>query len=313
MAKSQPKIDDIKDLKKVTDTSDGLMSKEDKIKLNSIYPDARPNRTIYINGNVRLGSLTTIPINFVSTDDISVYGSSSEFGVDISFSSNSLLFRGELSGALSPTPASFQSGNILNGIYDIIPEITYSDVPNESCGTDASKSGMRGSLVSQLNGVGTSLVYHCFNTNNIYICSGTIDDVTGIITWSNWKRLLTCEDNNEIPDDLEGSIEEKGYLYLINSSYQRIILNSEDITDKTVEIDLKLFNSQIGAKLRIIIEFDDVSANPDINIIDSTNPAKTINYSASFYTDPDSVANVYRVEYEIFNLSSGWLVSNKIY
>ena len=34
MAKSQPKIDDIKDLKKVTDVSDGLMSKEDKIKLD---------------------------------------------------------------------------------------------------------------------------------------------------------------------------------------------------------------------------------------------------------------------------------------
>ena len=35
MAKSQPKIDDIKDLNKVTETSDGLMSKEDKIKLDS--------------------------------------------------------------------------------------------------------------------------------------------------------------------------------------------------------------------------------------------------------------------------------------
>ena len=37
MAKSQPKIDDIKDLKKATDVSDGLMSKEDKIKLDSAY------------------------------------------------------------------------------------------------------------------------------------------------------------------------------------------------------------------------------------------------------------------------------------
>ena len=37
MAKTQPKIDDIKDLKKATDVSDGLMSKEDKIKLDSVY------------------------------------------------------------------------------------------------------------------------------------------------------------------------------------------------------------------------------------------------------------------------------------
>jgi len=36
MAKTQPKIDDIKDLKKATDVSDGLMSKEDKIKLDSL-------------------------------------------------------------------------------------------------------------------------------------------------------------------------------------------------------------------------------------------------------------------------------------
>ena len=36
MAKSQPKIDDIKDLKKATAVSDGLMSKEDYIKLDSL-------------------------------------------------------------------------------------------------------------------------------------------------------------------------------------------------------------------------------------------------------------------------------------
>ena len=117
----------------------------------------------------------------------------------------------------------------------------------------------------------------------------------------------------KLPDDLEGSIRREDYLYQINSSYQRIILNSKDIEGKIVKIDLKLFNSQIGAKLRIIIEFNSVSTNPNINIIDSTGPTETINYSASYYTDPASVANVYRVEYEIFNLSSGWLVSNKIY
>ena len=268
------------------------------------------NRTIKVDGIDKAGSLTTTPLNFKSTDDIIVQGLPSEYGLDISFSSNSLLFRGELS---DPTLASFQSGNLLNGIYDIVPEKTYEDVPNVSCGTDESKSGMKGSLVSQLNGAGASLVYHCFITNNIYICSGTIDGVTGNIIWSNWKRLLTCKDNNEIPDDLEGSIEGEGYLYQINSSYQRIILNNEDIKNKTVDIDLKLFNSQIGAKLRIIIEFDEVSVNPDINIIDSTTPTKTINYSVSYYTDPYSVANVYRVEYEIYNFSPYWLVSNEIY
>lgn len=36
MAKTQPKIDDIKDLKKATDVSDGLMSKEDKEKLDDL-------------------------------------------------------------------------------------------------------------------------------------------------------------------------------------------------------------------------------------------------------------------------------------
>ncbi len=58
MAKTQPKIDDIKDLKKATDVSDGLMSKEDKIKLDDLdYEDLgdMPVATNTEVGGIKLG------------------------------------------------------------------------------------------------------------------------------------------------------------------------------------------------------------------------------------------------------------------
>ena len=320
MAKTQPKIDDIKDLKKATDVSDGLMSKEDKIKLDDLDTsdydtaythsqsthaptDALTNRTIKVEGEDKAGSATTIPLNFKSGDGvINIVGQMDSGILDIIFSSVNTLV---IYGALDPQDLR----NAKTGVHELIEGSLYSFTPNPVCGTDTDSDSLFGKLIvlENIDGISKTLYYHSYKTNKVHVCSGYYNGSTFV--WSNWERLLTCRDNNEIPDDLEG----EGYLYQINSSYQRIILNSEDIKGKTVEIDLKLFRSQIGAKLRIIIEFDNVVANPDINIIDSTNPTKMINYSVSYYTAPTSVANVYRVEYEIYNFTPYWFVSNEIY
>lgn len=73
MAKSQPKIDDIKDLKKVTVISDGLMSKEDKTKLDNLnYGDLgdMPVATDTKVGGIKIGfepgNDGAIPIKLVS-------------------------------------------------------------------------------------------------------------------------------------------------------------------------------------------------------------------------------------------------------
>lgn len=73
MAKSQPKIDDIKDLNKVTVTSDGLMSKEDKTKLDNLnYGDLgdMPVATDTEVGGIKIGfepgNDGAIPIKLVS-------------------------------------------------------------------------------------------------------------------------------------------------------------------------------------------------------------------------------------------------------
>lgn len=261
------------------------------------------NRTIKVEGIDKAGSETTIPINFKSGDGvINIVGQKNNGILDIIFSSVNTL---AIYGVLDPQDLR----DAETGVHELIEGNLYSFTPNPICGSDVNSDSLFGKLIvlENIDGTSKTLYYHSYKTNKIHVCSGY--DNGSVFVWNNWERLLTCKDNNEIPDDLEG----EDYLYQINSSYQRIILNSEDIKGKTVEIDLKLFRSQIGAKLRIIIEFDAVSTSPDINIIDSSTPTKTINYSVSYYTDPYYVANVYRVEYEIFNLSTYWLVSNKIY
>lgn len=195
------------------------------------------------------------------------------------------------------------------GIYTLCMGTKYLFAPNLYCGTDEYSTQLSGHLtVCKPDGNGATMTYHDFHDNIVYVASA-VNGAGNVLLWNDWKRLLTCRD--EIIEDLE---ETEEFSYEIGSSYQRISLNGNDIKGRTILIDLKNFNSQIAAKLRIVIFISPASANPNIQIIDSSSSAKPINYSLSYYTDPSNVSsNVYLIEYEIYNLIPYWLVSNKIY
>lgn len=194
------------------------------------------------------------------------------------------------------------------GIYTLCMGTKYLFAPNLYCGTDEYSTQLSGHLtVCKPDGNGATMTYHDFHKNIVYVASA-VNGAGNVLLWNDWKRLLTCRD--EIIEDLE---ETEEFSYEIGSSYQRISLNGNDIKGRTILIDLKNFNSQPVAKLRIVILISPASPNPDIQIIDSSN-TKQINYSLSYYTIPSNVSsNVFLIEYEIYNLIPYWLVSNKIY
>ena len=71
--------------------NDGSDSGLDADLLDGKHASDLANRTIKVDSIDKAGSETTIPINFVSTDDIIVQGFPSGFGLDISFSSKYII------------------------------------------------------------------------------------------------------------------------------------------------------------------------------------------------------------------------------
>ena len=79
MAKTQPKIDDIKDLKKATIVSDGLMSKEDKEKLDNLdYDDLgdMPVATDTEVGGIKIGYIQGLDADLLDGNEASYFATS---------------------------------------------------------------------------------------------------------------------------------------------------------------------------------------------------------------------------------------------
>lgn len=296
MAKSQPKIDDIKDLKKVTVTSDGLMSKEDKEKIDTLI-----NRTIKVEGYDKAGSSTTIPLNFKSGDGIiNIEGQVNSGILDIIFSSVNTL---AIYGALDPQDLR----DTTTGIYELVEGNLYYFTPNPICGTDADNDSLFGKLIAlgDIDGDSKSLYYHSYTTNKIHVCSGYNNGSEFV--WSNWERLLTCKDETDVIIGEEGK-----YSYTIDRGGTEINvdLNFNPKSD-IIEIDISSFKDTVPTYIGFNIIFS-TPITGGVTVVINNGTSKTINYTQS-YQDPSFYTGaMFVIEYRIWNRHSDWLYHNRI-